>query len=308
MIDRCGERRRDPHWIAERLAEPSTRLIAMSHGRPLVCGTASGDGGDRDEMRPLFLPASSLDTLRATPDALIFLGIADDVAYFALALDDEQARIAADRAPVTDGAVASFVELRAAAAQLGQLESALLAYTRAMLLWDERYRFCATCGSPTVRGEAGHVRTCTTCDASHFPRTDPAVIVLVTHGDACLLGNHAGLPPDRFSTLAGFVEPGESLEDAVRREVYEEAGAMLATVRYHSSQPWPFPASLMIGFTAEAVDRTIQVDEHELRHARWFTRDELRDGIANGTARLSPPISIAHRLIEEWRTADPAAT
>ena len=150
--------------------------------------------------------------------------------------------------------------------------------------------------------DAGHVRACTSpaCGAVHFPRTDPAVIVLVTHGERALLGRQPQWDAGVYATLAGFVEPGESLEDAVAREVHEETGVRLASVRYHSSQPWPFPASLMIGFTAEAADDAITVDHDELEDARWFTRGELRAGVEAATLRMPGRLSIAYRLVSEW--------
>jgi NAD+ diphosphatase len=265
------------------------------------------DGHGAAGVRPAYLSSLALRDRDPSPERPIYLGVTDDVPYFTADLDDEQARTASERSQTGGAPAATFAELRAAAAQLTAFDAALLAYARAMVWWNEQHRFCAVCGSETERREAGHLRVCTACETSHFPRTDPAVIVLVTHGDACLLGNNAASAPDRYSTLAGFVEPGESLEDAVRREIHEEAGVTLTTVRYHSSQPWPFPASLMVGFTAEARDRTIHANSDELRDARWFTRAELRAAVESGTVQLSSPISIARRLIDEWRSAGTTA-
>jgi NAD+ diphosphatase len=157
------------------------------------------------------------------------------------------------------------------------------------------------CGAPVVVVTAGHRARCTNpdCAIEHFPRVDPAMIVIVSYGDACLLGRQATWPERRYSTLAGFVEPGESLEDTVRREVFEEAGVRVGDCAYHSSQPWPFPASLMVGFTAEAVDPTIRLGG-ELAEARWFTADDIVRGLAERTLGLSPPVSVSFRLIEHW--------
>jgi len=174
-----------------------------------------------------------------------------------------------------------------------------------MMHWHARHRFCGVCGESAEPRDAGHVRACTSpaCGAIHFPRTDPAVIVLVTRGDRTLLGRQPVWDAGRYSTLAGFVEPGESLEDAVAREVHEETGVRLSSVRYHSSQPWPFPSSLMVGFTAEAASDEITIDPDELEDARWFTRDEIRREMDAGTFLLPSEISIAYRLIAEWLNA-----
>jgi NAD+ diphosphatase len=203
-------------------------------------------------------------------------------------------------------------ELRPAALALPEGEAALLAYARAMIWWHARHGFCGVCGAPTRVEEAGHVRACTRCDARHFPRTDPAVIVLITHrpegagreGEACLLGNAPAWPAAMYSTLAGFVEPGESLEDAVRREMREEAGVAVDDVRYSSSQPWPFPQSLMLGFRARALSRDLRVDGAELRDARWFMRAELDAALADGSVWIPPRLSISRRLIDDWRAED----
>jgi NAD+ diphosphatase len=169
--------------------------------------------------------------------------------------------------------------------------------------WRARHGFCSVCGAACRPGDAGHVMLCGGCGAHHFPRTDPAVIVLVTQGDRVLLGQPARFRDMRvFTTLAGFVEPGETLEEAVAREVFEEAGVRVAEVRYHSSQPWPFPSSIMLGFTALATSTDITADPHELVAAGWFTRAQLRapDGFV-----LPPPLSIARRLIDDWISAPP---
>jgi NAD+ diphosphatase len=200
-----------------------------------------------------------------------------------------------------------FEDLHKVGALLGRAEGALLAYARGMVHWHRRHLFCGRCGSETTSIEGGHVRRCDGegCGILHFPRTDPAIIVLVTSEDACLLGRQVKWPPRVFSTLAGFVEPGESLGEAVAREVSEETGVTVTDVTYHSSQPWPFPSSLMLGFTATALRIEPRVDENELQEARWFGREELRGQVASGRVRLPRPVSIARRLIEEWLEAPP---
>ncbi len=181
-------------------------------------------------------------------------------------------------------------------------EGALLAYARGIAYWHERHRFCGVCGAPTQSAEGGHVRRCTgpACGTTHFPRTDPAVIMLVHDGERCLLGRKPGWPAGMHSTLAGFVEPGESLEEAVAREVFEEAGIRVDDVTYHSSQPWPFPASLMLGFHARARTLEITVDPEELEHAAWFERSFLLARQDDDTLRLPRRDFIARRLVEDW--------
>ena len=181
-------------------------------------------------------------------------------------------------------------------------EAQVMAFARAMLFWHSRHRFCGLCGSPTRSEEAGHMRRCTdpACQAMHFPRTDPAVIMLVTDGDRALLGRNKNFVPGMYSTLAGFVEPGESLEDAVAREVLEETAIAVSAVHYHSSQPWPFPANIMLGFYAEAASSEITVDYGELEDARWFERDWLLSHVDDDGFRMPRRDSIARRLIGDW--------
>lgn len=287
-LDRSAERRRDPAWLGEALANPDTRVLPMHRSRALV------RGGDSC-VEPCYVDPATAAALAA--GAPVFLGMANGLAYFTVELDDVAAeRLAASRPGWL------FSELRPVALRLHTLDAAVFAYARALLWWLARHRHCGVCGSRTAEHDAGHVLRCTNaaCDAVHFPRTDPAVIALVTHGECCLLGNQPSWAPEVYSTLAGFIEPGESAEDALRREVLEETGVPLATVTYHSSQPWPFPGSLMLGFRAEAASRDVRVDAHEIRDARWFTRGELRREVAAGRVRLPSDISIARRLVDEW--------
>ncbi len=199
-----------------------------------------------------------------------------------------------------------FKDLRFASMGLDRDEAAVLAYARALLYWHRRHRFCGRCGAATTVCEAGHARDCSNveCAKRHFPRTDPSIIVLVTaqhEGRAhCLLGRQASWPPNVYSTLAGFVEPGECLEDAVAREVFEESGVRVDAVRYHSSQPWPFPAALMLGFHADADMQPVRVDGHELEDARWFAYDEMPAARTTSLPSVPPPVSIAYRLVEAW--------
>lgn len=199
------------------------------------------------------------------------------------------------------GAGAHWVDLRLAAQRLDAAEAGFAAYARALAHWHSRHRYCGVCGAPTQMELGGHRRRCIApaCHAEHFPRLDPAIIVLVEHEGRCLLGRQAGWPDKRYSVLAGFVEPGETLEDALRREVWEESGVVVTECDYHSSQPWPFPSSLMLGFTAHAAGGELRYGD-ELEHAAWFSPEELEQAVRAGQVRLPPPVSLSARLIEDW--------
>jgi NAD+ diphosphatase len=286
-IDRVHSRRQDDDWVAERLSDPTTRFTFLWRSRNLV--TAG------DSPRAATLPPPGLEPFLRQAVSVMLLGLADGSACFAVDLPPDR------EPPDIVSAAGVFRDLREFAPLLAPAEAGLLAQARGLAYWHRRHRFCGSCGSPARSAEAGHVRLCTNeaCGEHHFPRTDPAIIVLVTSGDRCLLGRQAAWPENRYSTIAGFVEPGESLEDAVAREVEEETGVVVGPVTYHSSQPWPFPASLMLGFTAEARDETIRLQD-ELEDARWFSRGELREALESGTVRLPTPLSISFRLIEHW--------
>jgi NAD+ diphosphatase len=238
----------------------------------------------------------------ADTDSVVLLGVeAGGRAWFAADLSEREQQ---DLARLHDGA--EFTDLRRVGALMDHADGALLAYARGMLHWHRRHRFCGVCGRPTTSRHGGHLRVCTgvDCAAEHFPRTDPAVIMLVTRpgpdGGACLLARQSRWPRGMVSTLAGFVEPGESLEEAVAREVFEETAVAVADVRYRGSQPWPFPSSLMLGFRAEAeAGAPITFDRHELEDARWFTRADIADFRAMGL-KLPRRDSIARRLVDEW--------
>jgi NAD+ diphosphatase len=286
-LDRAGERRRDAEWLQRCFARPDTRLLPVWRSKNLVVAG--------ETPQAAFLVASACDTRGC---ATIFLGEIGGTAYFALDLStfEEEAL-----APFIVDA-AAFVDLRTVGALMDRQQGGLLAYARGLSHWHARHRFCGVCGSATESTAGGHVRLCTNaaCATEHFPRTDPAVIMLVTDGERCLLGHHARWTIPMYSTLAGFVEPGESLEDAVAREVYEEVGVRLADIQYHSSQPWPFPASIMLGFAARAATTEIQFDRDELADARWFSREFLSTPQDPNLFRLPRVDSIARRLIDDW--------
>lgn len=287
-VDRLKFSRADSETVALAIAEGTARLIPVWRSRcPLV----------RAPSPSAFLLEFGVGPLGdVAADELILLGEYGGHVVFTTEIEADAPP------PLTDGA--EFADLRLAAGLLPHEEAGLLAYARAMVSFRHRHRFCGSCGAPTRPQRAGRMMVCTNegCATEFFPRVDPAIIVLVTQGDRTLLGRQAGWPAGRFSTIAGFVEPGESLEDAVRREVFEETGIVAGTTTYQSSQPWPFPRSLMLGFRAEALSTDIHLGDEELEDARWFSRVE----IAAGTPLLPFPQSIAFRLIEEWYDAGSA--
>ena len=271
VLDRAPLERKRPEWLAEQRANPEARAILMSE-------------------RGIWIDGSHLLLASPTSDAL-FLGLAGETPLFADDVSD---------AEPAEGEPAG---LREAATELPAGEAALAGYAGSLLAWHRRHRFCANCGTPTEQRDGGHERHCPACDAHHFPRTDPVVIVRVEDAeDRLLLGRQARWPDGRFSLLAGYVEPGETLEEAVRREVLEESGVVLGEVSYLASQPWPFPSSLMLGFSALATDGEVPAPgDGELAEVRWFEREELeRAARGEGELALSPPYSIARRLIDAW--------
>jgi NAD+ diphosphatase len=288
-LDRASHLRKDAAWIAARLADASSRVVPVWRGLNLVAGAAE------PAPRAVFL---AVDAIAALPGTTTLLGIHEECAYFACDLSPIEAPLGAISAEVP----AEFIDLRRVGPLLGRSEGSLLAYARGLAYWHQRHGFCGVCGSPTVPEEAGHVRRCTNaaCNAVHFPRTDPAVIMLVHDGERCLLGRQKAWPIGMHSTLAGFVEPGESLEEAVAREVYEETKVTLDEIVYHSSQPWPFPASLMLGFHARARSTRIEVDHFELEDARWYEKSWLLGHQDDEEFRLPRRDSIARRLLEDW--------
>lgn len=231
-------------------------------------------------------------------ESLVFLGMVGGRACFALDLGENDARLPGL------AQYGRFDELRTIGPMLDDQEASVLSYARGMCYWHRRHRFCGACGHRTVSGRGGHVRQCTnpSCGIQHFPRTDPAIIVLVHDGDLCLLGRKPEWPEGRYSTIAGFVEPGEAIEQAVAREVREETGVSVMEVSYHSSQPWPFPGSVMLGFHAHGRNSgEIELLDGELQDARWFSHGEIGRAMnKSGSLRLPPGISIARRLIEDW--------
>ncbi len=286
-IDRATHLRNDDVWLAERLADPTSRFAPVWRMHNLFA--------TNDEQQPVFLESG--DAAAEAADEVVLLGLANGTVYFALDYSNQL------EPPLSD--VGVFRDLRAVGAILSHQAGTLLAYARGIVYWHVRHRFCGECGAPTLSRHAGHLRVCSNpdCGVSCFPRTDPAVIMLVHDGERVLMGRQNRWPPGMHSVLAGFVEPGESLEGAVAREIYEEAGIEIDDIRYHSSQPWPFPSSIMLGFTARAVTTRIIVDHTELEDARWYRREDLLRSPENEEFRLPRKDSIARRLVDDWLSA-----
>lgn len=288
-LERTAHLRDDPAWFETALADSRSRAVPVWNARSLI---AAGD-----PPRAALLELTQVPAARRNATDLILLGQFGGSFCFAFEIESAD--------PPQLQAPASFEDLRLMAAQLPAEEAGLLAYARAMISWRRQHRYCGCCGAQTAPAKGGHVLICSnpTCGKEQFPRIDPAIIVLVSDGERALLGRQAAWPPGRYSTIAGFVEPGESLEDAVAREVLEETGIAVDGIEYHSSQPWPFPASLMLGFTAHALSREVLRLDQELEDARWFSRADL----VSGSVLLPPRQSISYRLIEQWHDAGGAA-
>jgi NAD+ diphosphatase len=280
-VDRAAEHRVDRAWLARRWTSPGARVLVVDDQR-----VAAND--DRSGLRWL-----DPTDVKASPDDAYLLGIDGDETFFAVPA-------VAERLHPAGGSVATAT-LRELGPQLDDREAGLAVHAVGLANWHAAHGHCSRCGAPTYVSDGGHVRRCPADGSQHFPRTDPAVIVLVTDDDdRALLGHNGASPANRYSTLAGFVEPGESLEAAVAREVREEVGVEVADVTYAGSQPWPFPSSLMVGFFARGRSHRIRVDGEEITDARWFSRDELAALAASGDVLLPSPVSIARLLVEGW--------
>ncbi|MBV9653897.1 MAG: NAD(+) diphosphatase [Acetobacteraceae bacterium] len=289
-LDRAAHRRDDADWIEAALADPATLFVPVWRSRNLVRGL------DQGAAEAVYVSGDEAAPLHEQGGPRAFLGLLDGTPLFAHDLSGAE-----DPLPLLPPAFGAFVDLRAAGpGGLRANDAAILGHARGLMHWRQRHGYCGVCGGPTTPGSAGHVLACAQCGAQHFPRTDPAVIMLVHRGERVLLGHSPRFPIARmYSTLAGFLEPGESLEEAVRREVLEETGVRIGAVTYHSSQPWPFPSNIMLGFWAEALSEDIVIDPAELSDARWFSRADL---LAHDTLGFQLPRrdSIARRLIDDW--------
>jgi NAD+ diphosphatase len=290
-LDRVSQRRQDAAWIASLLDNPEGRLLPFRELKPLV--------RDHSTPAPDWQPITPWRDAIDSGAILVLLGIGEGRAYFALD---------ASSVAMPDREEAATADVRSLAAVIPGPDAAILAEARSLIDWHTRHGFCAQCGTPSVISAGGWGRQCPNCRAHHYPRVDPVVIMLAVRGERCLLGRNRRRVGTRYSCLAGYMEPGETIEEAVRREVLEESGIQIGRVRYLASQPWPFPSTLMMGLLAEAVSEEVHIDPEELAEARWFERDEVRamversrtdDPIPN-VATLPPPLAIGHQLARRW--------
>ena len=276
-LDRASDRRSDPAWLAAQ--QGRGLFLPFWQNKPLVVKDRAG-----------FLPWR-----QAWRDSIcVFLGL--DGAQPLFAVD-----VAGDSEPVMEDG--TFAEMRASAFVLPGRDTAIAGQAKALIDWHRRHGFCPNCGAATQLCDGGYRRLCPACAAEHFPRTDPVVIMLPVLEDACLVGRNARFVNGLYSAFAGFVEPGESMEDAVRRELLEEAGLRVGAITYHASQPWPFPSSLMLGCYAEALSRDFAIDGHEITDARWLTKGEVRKRLAQeiqDEMTMPASIAIAHHLVRDW--------
>lgn len=276
-LDRAAERRNDAGWLSARLEDPSTIVLALREGKPLL----------RDGV----LARLSVGDARKNGSP-VFLGVRGDVAYFAIEPEGE-----------IEG---TFEDFRGVALTLAEDEAAMAAAARSLFEWHRRHGFCSVCGQPSQASAAGWQRVCSSCGAEHFPRVDPVVIMLPLFGERCLLGRNFSWPKGRMSALAGFVEPGETIEEACVRELQEEAGLVATRVTYFASQPWPFPSSLMIGLFAEVESENAVADGKELEEVRWLTREEARQVLDGTHAEVLAPstLGISRHLLDVWAHQD----
>ncbi len=292
-LDRAGDLRTDSNWLGTKRGEPQARFLPFWKLQPLLTGPS-----EAPEAALCYLNLEEIEALGRAEAREVFLGLSGDAGYFARDVSS------LEEPPSKLPFPAHFRDARGALDLLTVQESGILGQAKALLVWHARHLFCSACGAETKSVDAGYRRECLSCSTSHFPRTDPAVIMLVTNGERCLLArNKRFATAHNHSALAGFVEPGESIEESVRREVFEEVGIKIGNVRYFASQPWPFPSSMMIGCFAEAKTEEINVDGVEIVSARWFDRKTILSMLAGNEidgVRLPRPIAIAYHLIKSW--------
>lgn len=294
-LNRFSELRTDEALMEQLWQQLNARVL-------IVCDSLNLFRQESGQVEGAEIEAARAVRMQELAHDKIYLGSFEKVPYFVLGFEGRQEQLLEEF-----GSSYEFLDLKSTAEQLSQEQGSILAHARGIVHWNLRHRYCPDCGSPTRSIEAGHVRQCTSdsCGKLHFPRTDTAVIALIAEGDACLLGRQAVWAKGQYATIAGFLEPGETLEQAVAREAMEETGVQLKSIQYHSSQPWPFPGSIMVGFTAEASNRSLKVNYDEMEDARWFTREEIAAGLRDGSFRLPSQVSISYRLIRDWYNAMP---
>ncbi|HUO02211.1 MAG TPA: NAD(+) diphosphatase [Rhizomicrobium sp.] len=279
-LDRASMERGDPAWVMAQRQKPDALFLPLWQAKPLL-----------KDKRAAFLAGSEI-----APDSFcVFLGLRDGRPLFAAALPDSETPPLA--------AHGDFHDMRAAAFILPDTDTAIAGQAKALIDWHRRHGFCPNCGNATEIQDGGYRRVCPRCGAEHFPRTDPVVIMLPILGDECLLGHNKRFPEGFYSAFAGFLEPGETMEEGVKRELKEEADVTVGDVRYHASQPWPFPSSLMLGCYAEALSKDFRIDGKEIESARWMHKNDVRERLAqpkDDGLKLPAVIAIAHTLIADW--------
>jgi NAD+ diphosphatase len=294
-LNRASEKRTDPGWIESKRRDPSSLVLPLWRLEPFLLGSKRS----RPPVELGLLSLEQLQGLAISDASSVLLGLHGERALFALDVSE------ASESTTTDalGHLGYFCEARTASQMISYENAALVAQAKALIDWHQRHGFCPRCGAATQIMDAGYRRLCPTCKAEHFPRVDPVIIALASFEEVCLVGRGKQFPPQMFSALAGFVEPGETIEEAVRRELMEEASLKVGDVTYYATQPWPFPSSLMIGCFAKAESMEARADDNELAEVRWIERGrarELIEGREVDGLRLPPPIAIAHHLIRTW--------
>ncbi len=291
-LDRGGDLRQDAAWLDAQAKHPDATAVAFWKGGPLV--EDAPEGGARLAYLRADLARAAVN---GNENHILFLGLWKDAPVFAVEFDGD-----ADPAAGPLAGLGRFEELRGVALMLPGPETGICATAKSLFEWRRRHRYCSVCGHASEIADGGWKRVCPSCKVEHFPRTDPVTIMLPVYGDRCLLGRAPAWPAGRMSALAGFLEPGESIEEACARELKEEAGLIAKRVIYHSSQPWPWPSNLMIGLIAEVENDHAVADQSELEEVRWFTRDEIREMLKSefGGVQAAPPLAIAHHLLKAW--------
>ena len=287
-LDRAGDLRSDPDWLADQESSPDALAMVLWDGRPLL-----EDHADGPRLAWIGLPHAR----DLVPDRHLFLGLWKSAPVFAVEFEGS-----VDPATGPVQGLGRFTEMREAAAVLSGVEAAMAGTAKSLFDWRRRHGFCSACGQQSQDACGGWKRVCPACGTEHFPRVDPVTIMLPVFQDRCLLGRQASWPEGRMSALAGFIEPGETIEEGCAREIREESGLTVTAVRYHSSQPWPFPSQLMIGLIAEVSDDQATPDQTELESIAWLSRDDAADVLAghHPTIKAPPPFAIAHTLLKAW--------
>jgi NAD+ diphosphatase len=294
-LDRGDHERRDEAWLSASAKAATSKFLPLWENTVMITEGAEQQLG--------WIDGSDIERLGIEVEG-VFLGLRDGIAHFTVDITNNESATKS----LKDSGDWAFEDTRGVTSLVSATDSGIVAQARAQINWHNKHGFCSVCGHPTEMKKGGHVRRCANCNTQHFPRTDPVIITAVSDGDRLLLGQSKGrlAAMNRYSVLAGFMDQGESIEEAVQREIMEEAGIQVRNVRYHSSQPWPFPSTLMIGCHADAATSDITMDEGEMADVQWFTRKDVISGLAGTNERLALPgsIAIAYHLITAWANND----